>query len=326
MLTPEFWRTDNGLSRLLEPVGQLYGAVTAWRIAHTEPEPLTVPLICVGNLVAGGAGKTPVALALCQRVRALGLAIRPHFLLRGYGGTDPGPTLVDLVRHGFRQVGDEALLLAQAGATLVARDRRAGAKAAITAGADLILMDDGHQNPSLAKDLSIVVIEGAFGFGNQRLLPAGPLRESPERGLARAGAVVILGVDRTGVAEMIPEGLPRLGARLVPDEAALALAGRKVVAFAGIGRPEKFFDTVRAVGGNLLARHPFADHYPYAEADIQPILDEAFALGAVPVTTAKDAVRLSPDQRQQVSVLGVSVVWEDEAAIDSLLRRVCQHG
>lgn len=318
MRAPEFWRSDNGIARLLEPFGLAYAAAGAWRIAHAKPERAPMPVICVGNLVAGGAGKTPVALSLTSMLQARGLAV--HFLTRGYGGTERGPLQVDPARHVPDDVGDEALLLAMTAPTTVSRDRVAGARACI--GADVIIMDDGHQNPTLTKDISLVVVDGGYGFGNGRILPAGPLREPIRVGLARASAVVVMGKDTAGVANRVPRNVPILFAHLTPGPEVEIIRDRKVVAFAGIGQPEKFFSMLRAEGAQVVAKHPFADHYPYAEADVQPILDEAYELGAIPVTTAKDAVRLPNDQRRQMTVLTVTVAWEDESALELVLESV----
>lgn len=313
MRAPEFWRSQNPLARLLEPAGLAYAAAGRWRRARTVPHRAGAPVVCVGNIVAGGAGKTPVCLSLA------GLLDGAHFLTRGYGGSEAGPLRVDPDRHTAEEVGDEALLLAARAPAWVARRRPLGADAAVAAGARAIIMDDGHQNPTLARDLSLVVVDGGYGFGNRRVLPAGPLREPLAEGLARADAVVLMGEDTAGVARRLPPDLPVLAARLVAGPEAARLAGRRVVAFAGIGRPEKFFATLRALGAQVVAVHPFADHFPYRHDDVQPILDEAFALGAVPVTTAKDAVRLPPDQRQQVDVLPVTVAWQDPVALSALL-------
>jgi tetraacyldisaccharide 4'-kinase len=319
MRAPEFWTSDHGLSRLLEPFGRLYGAITSARAGRARQPCAPVPVISVGGLTVGGAGKTPVTQALAARLRALGH--RPAVVLRGYGGRLSGPVAVDADRHSAAEVGDEALLHAALGPTWVARRRLDGARAAAAAGADVVLLDDGHQHPGLHKDLSLVVIDGANPLGNGFIFPAGPLRENPNRALDRAAAVVMVGADREGLTPRLPARLTVLHADLVPDAAAQALRDRAVVAFAGIGRPAKFFATLEALGARLVARHPFEDHEPFGPTDIQPILDEAFAMRAVPVTTAKDAVRLSPDQRQQVNVVAVTVRWRDEAAVDGLLRR-----
>lgn len=321
MRAPEFWWQAEGgpAARLLEPAGRVYGWATARRLARGRPIRLPIPVICVGNLVAGGVGKTPVVADLAGRLRRdHGLAAA--VLSRGYGGRARGPLRVEAAGHEAADVGDEPLMMARDGLTVwVARDRAAGGRAAVEAGAEVLVMDDGFQNPTLAKDLSLVVVDGGRGFGNGRLIPAGPLREPVPAGLARADAVVVMGQDTVGLGRRLPSRLPVLRAGLEPGPRSRALAGRPVVAFAGIGDPDKVFRMLRQVGARVVAAHPFADHHPYEEADIQPILDEAFALGAAPVTTAKDAARLPPDQRQQVDVVDVAVRWHDPAALRTLL-------
>ncbi len=321
MRAPDFWWLSEGgpAGRLLEPVGLAYGWATARRLRRGRPWRPPVPVVCVGNLVAGGVGKTPVVVDLVRRlVRDHGLAA--VVLSRGHGGRARGPVRVEAGGHEAATVGDEPLMMAREDLTVwVARDRAAGARAAVQAGAGALVMDDGFQNPALVKDLALVVVDGRRGFGNGRLIPAGPLREPVPAGLARADAVLVMGEDSAGVARRLPAGLPLLRATLQPGPRSRALAGRPVVAFAGIGDPEKVFRMLRQVGARVVAAHPFADHHPYQGADIQPILDEAFALGAAPVTTAKDAARLPADQRQQVDVLDVAVSWHDESALDALL-------
>ncbi len=315
MRPPEFWRTDNGLARLLEPLGQIVGAVTARRLARAVPIRIAAPVICVGNLTVGGTGKTPVAEAIAARLRQRGLT--PAIVMRGYGGSLAGPVQVDARLHSVDDVGDEALLHTRTSAVWVARDRALGAQAAVAGGADVVVLDDGHQNGGIAKDLSVVVIDGEAGFGNARVIPAGPLRESVAAGLARAHAAVVVGDDPRDLAKRLSERLPVLRARFVP--APHGLKGQRVVAFAGIGDPEKFFRTLSELGAQVVARHPFDDHYLFDRTDIQPILDEAYAVDAIPVTTAKDAMRLAADQRQQVNVLSIAVEWEDPGALDRLL-------
>nr|WP_246512819.1 tetraacyldisaccharide 4'-kinase [Azospirillum picis] len=305
---------------LLAPLGAIYGWAGRRRIAGTVPRPVGIPVVCVGNLVAGGAGKTPVGLALIAALRRRGVAV--HALTRGHGGREAGPLCVDPRRQGAADVGDEALLLAAAAPCWVARDRLAGAERAAAAGAGAVVMDDGFQNPALRKDLALVVADGAVGFGNGRLVPAGPLRERVADGLARTDALVVVGEDRCGVAALAG-GRPVLRARLVPDAgAAAALAGRDVLAFAGIGRPEKFFATLEALGARVVERAPFADHHPFRPAEIEALLARAAAHGALPVTTAKDAVRLPAALRERVGVLPVAVRWEEEGALDALLDRL----
>jgi tetraacyldisaccharide 4'-kinase len=315
--TPEFWARPGLAQAVLEPLAWANAAAGAARRALARPWRAGVPVLCVGNVVAGGAGKTPVALSLARRLCANGA--RPFLLSRGYGGTAAGPLIVDPARHGAAEVGDEALLLAQAAPTIVARDRVLGARAAIAAGAAFIVMDDGFQNPSLEKDLSLLVIDGAYGFGNGSLIPAGPLRESVASALARADAVVLMGGDEAGVAPRL-HGKRVLAADLAP--VAGTLPAGPLVAFAGIGRPDKFFRTLAAAGGRIAARHAFPDHHPYAESELQRLAGEARELGARLVTTAKDAARLTPAWRARVAVLEVEVRWRDEATLDALLARL----
>ncbi|XKH34648.1 tetraacyldisaccharide 4'-kinase [Azospirillum doebereinerae] len=320
MKTPAFWYHPPGLaSAALAPLGALYGLAGRRRMAAAEPHRAGTPVVCVGNLVAGGAGKTPVGLAVAAALRARGVAV--HALTRGHGGRERGPVLVDPARHGADDVGDEALLLAADIPCWVARDRAAGADAAVAAGAEILVMDDGFQNPGLFKDVSLVVVDGAVGFGNGRLIPAGPLRERIADGLARADALVILGDDRAGVAALA-QGRPVLRGRLEPSTDSAELRGRRVLAFAGIGRPEKFFATLESLGADLAARVPFADHHPYRPAEVAALLERAAALDALPVTTAKDAVRLPAALRAHIRVLPVAVAWEDPSALARLLDRL----
>jgi tetraacyldisaccharide 4'-kinase len=316
--TPEFWARQGLLPSLLRPLAWAYAAGGAARRAWIHPWRAPVPVICVGNLVAGGAGKTPVALSLAQKLRERGAGV--HLLSRGYGGSLDGPLAVDPARHVASQVGDEPLLLAAMAPCWVARDRVAGAKAAIAVGAKLLLLDDGLQNSTLAKDLSLLVIDGGYGFGNGHVLPAGPLREPLDVGLARADAVVLVGEDELGVAPLLTDKTV-LRARLVPENAS-EFAGKPVVAFAGIGRPSKFFATLEELGARLMARHAFPDHHRYRESELSRMNEEADAAGAMLVTTAKDAARLTPTWRAKLCVLSVVVVWDDAQALDTLLERV----
>ena len=317
MRAPEFWAEDGLGARLLDPLGRLYGQAGRLRRRCTTPRRAPLPTICVGNLTVGGAGKTPVAIALAVRLLAAGE--RPHLVTRGYGGRARGPLRVAPERHDARLVGDEALLLAAVAPTWLARDRLAGAQAAAGAGASLVILDDGFQNPSLAPDLALVVIDGSYGFGNRRLVPAGPLRELVADGLRRADAAIRLGADAAQVEESLPAALPRLEAELRPAADAPDLAGRRVLAFAGIGRPVKLFTTVREAGAELVEGVAFPDHHRYRRAEVEPLLARARQAGALCVTTAKDAVRLPADLRVRVAVMPVAVAWRDPAALDRLL-------
>jgi tetraacyldisaccharide 4'-kinase len=272
-----------------------------------------IKVICVGNAGVGGAGKTVVALDLLGRLRGSRFA-----LTRGYRGRLVGPLLVNPTLHTARDVGDEALLLAAAAPTILAHDRAAGARLALAEGATVIVMDDGLQNPALAKTLSLLVIDGGYGFGNLLPLPAGPLRETLAAAAARVQAAVLIGEDETGALAHLPAALPVLRARQVP-ESVVDLRGRKIVAFAGIGRPAKFFASVRALGGNLVATHEFPDHHVYRASDSARLLGDASAQGAQLVTTAKDYVKLPDTLRAASAVVTVRLHWDDEAALERLL-------
>ena len=311
---PAWWARDGALPRLLAPASALVAAATARRVARPGWR-APVPVICCGNVAAGGAGKTTVALDLARRLRARGVAV--HVLSRGYGGSNRGVLRVDPATHGADLVGDEPLLLAEAAPTWVCPDRAAAARAAVAAGAGALLMDDGLQNPGLVKDVSLLVVDGAVGFGNGRVMPAGPLREPAARGAARCRAAVLIGADRAGALAALPPGLAVLRARLL---AAGEVAGRRVLAFAGIARPSKFWETLAAAGAELAGQAAFPDHHPYTVAEVERLLARAAALGAEPVTTPKDAVRLPLPLRAQVGVVGVRLHWEDEAAVDDVLR------
>jgi tetraacyldisaccharide 4'-kinase len=274
-----------------------------------------VPVLCCGNAGVGGAGKTTVALDLIARLQRQGA--RPHALLRGYGGRVRGPLLVRPGQHDARQVGDEALLLAERAPTWVSADRAAGARAAAEEGADAIVMDDGLQNPGLIKDCSLLVIDGGYGFGNGRLVPAGPLREPVAAAAARCQAAVLIGRDAHGALAMLPP-LPVLRAVLVPEVAGLDF-DRDYLAFAGIGRPEKFFAGLRAAGVTLAGTRAFADHHPYSSAELAALERDAHRAGALLLTTPKDMARLSPSQRDGIAAAGVALAWEDEAALTALL-------
>jgi len=322
MRAPEFWSEKPGLvAGLLAPVGAAWDAAGRLRRAVARPYRASVPVVCVGNLVAGGSGKTPIVLSLAISLAASGAA--PHAVTRGYGGRLAGPVRVDPARHDAAEIGDEALLLAARLPCWVARDRAAGIRAAVAAGAGAILLDDGFQNPSIAKDLALVVVDAGFGFGNRRVIPAGPLRERVEPGLARADAIVLIG-DGAEPEGLRPAGPPILRADLVPI-AGERFAGQNLVAFAGIGRPEKFFATLRQLGATLVATHGFPDHHPYRPAEIEALRREAASLGAALVCTTKDRVRLDAASRAGIAVLEVEIAWHDPAALEALLAPIRRH-
>jgi tetraacyldisaccharide 4'-kinase len=307
-----FWSRPPGLlALLLRPLGWLYGRATALRMARPGA-PAGVPVVCVGNFTAGGAGKTPTARWIAAWAAAEGL--RPAVLSRGYGGALAGPVAVDPAAHGAADVGDEPLLLARDGHVVVARDRVAGAAFARRAGAGLIVLDDGLQNPSLRKDVSIAVVDGGVGFGNGFCLPAGPLRAPVADQLRHVDAVLVIGEGAPGdaaAAAAEAAGRPVLRAALRPDPAAVAaLAGRPLLAFAGIGRPEKFFGTLRAAGLDIRETRAFADHHPFTAAEAEELRAAAAGRGLTLVTTEKDAMRWPGE----VSTLPVALAFTDDGA------------
>jgi len=331
MRAPDFWRQRNGAAILLAPLGVLYGLSVALKARFARPFDAGLPVICVGNLTAGGSGKTPVAIAIAERLRAKGH--KPFFLTRGYGGSERGPAMAARA-HSAAQMGDEALLLARAAPTIVARDRAAGARLAKEKGATVLVMDDGHQNFALRKSLSLVVVDAAAGFGNGFQIPAGPLREPVAQGLSRADAVILMGSERSedgraavpnGSVRTAPGGAPNLHnfsgpvlrAHLKVDGE--AFAGKTVFAFAGIGRPEKFVASLEDSGAEVVGSCFFPDHHPYTEEEIVQL--KAIAGEAQLVTTEKDFVRLTVADREGIRLLKAAALFDDPAALDGLLDR-----
>ena len=287
-----WWRP--GSKSLLSPFAAVYGAA-AWLRMQASGTSAGVPVICFGNLTVGGAGKTPAALAAARLL--LKVHERPFFLSRGYGGRLAGPVRVNIATDRAADVGDEPLLLARLAPTIVARDRVAGARFARSAGASVIVMDDGFQNPSLAKDLAILLVDGARGIGNGRIIPAGPLRAPLEIQIAHAKAIVVVGPPHgaTAVLDVARRyGITIFHGRLEPDANSLAALGRrKVLAFAGIGNPDKFYATLNGAGVDVAECASFADHHRYTPADAQALIARAAAKNLVLITTEKDLVRLA---------------------------------
>lgn len=314
MRPPSFWDAgpSHPAARLLRPLGALYGRHTATRMDRPGAR-APCPVLCVGNFTLGGAGKTPTALALAELLRGLG--VNPAFLTRGYGGTLSGPVRVDPDRHDAAETGDEPLLLARSAPTILARDRPAGARLAVEVGADIVVMDDGLQNPSLTKDLSLAVVDAASGIGNGLSFPAGPLRVPLARQWRHVQGVVLIGEGAPGervAAEAARRALPVHRGRLIPSG---DFTDRRVFAFAGIGRPAKFFATLRETGAEIAGARAFPDHHAYTRGDLSDLVAEARRLGAVLVTTQKDRVRLPAAFAAEVAVLPVTLRFAQSEAL-----------
>lgn len=324
MKPPAFWAGSTGAGSrlaqaLLSPFSAIQAAATAQRVAKPGAR-VDAAVLCVGNLSVGGTGKTPVAAAAMDRLADRDVAV--HGLSRGYGGRLKGPERVDPELHGPDDTGDEPLLLARHASVWVSRDRVAGALRAVENGADAIVMDDGFQNPSLHKDASIIVIDGEAGWGNGRVFPAGPLREPVEAGLRRADAVVVMmpgpedmpNFEALGLADLEK---PVLRAWLEPAEPPPPGA---LVAFAGIGRPEKFFDAIRRQGGDVVETVAFPDHHRFSARELERLADLASGANGTLVTTEKDAVRLPAGFRETVFVSRVDARFADAGALDAILQ------
>jgi tetraacyldisaccharide 4'-kinase len=312
MKTPAFWYEPAGLTAFcLRPLGWIYGLVTAWRMARGSV-PLGVPVICVGNFTAGGAGKTPAVIGLSKILN--GMNERVYLVSRGYGGSQQGPVRVNPGKHTAADCGDEPLLLALHAPTIVSKDRAAGVRAAIADGATVVLLDDGLQSKAVHKDITVCVVDGSVGVGNGQCVPAGPLRAPLESQLPFVDLVIVLGEGLAGqaVAETASRsGKPWIKAHVSPDARDVeALRNRRLLAFAGIGRPEKFFTTLRGAGLDVVSSKGFADHRVYSNGDLETLSRLARQQNLTLVTTEKDAVRIGSGNTS-IMVLGIVIQWDD---------------
>ena len=314
MKTPKHWQTKNILALTLFLPSCLYALATWMRIKLNKPKKVNVPVICIGNLTAGGSGKTPVSVSIANILKKIDK--NPYFISRGYGGSI-SDVKVDLNMHSPKEVGDEPLLLAKEAPVVVNHKRYEGAQKAINDGADIIIMDDGFQNPSLYKDISFLVIDGNVGLGNMFPIPAGPMREFLSQGKKRAQAIILLGEDKTNIAKKF-EGMPIFYGDVVTKD--IKKENKNVVAFAGIGRPQKFYNSLEQNGFNIVKSFDFPDHYFYKDNDLKKIINEAEKLDADIYTTSKDFVKIPIAFRNKIKVLEIEIKWRNYNELESFLK------
>jgi tetraacyldisaccharide 4'-kinase len=324
---PSFWYRQRGmLAAALAPLATLYGRIAETKFARAIPYRSRLPVICIGNFTLGGSGKTPTAIAVASLLESLGA--KPFFLTRGYGGMHKGPVLVG-VNDGPVEVGDEPLLLAEVAPTMIAADRAAGAKAIEATDATAIIMDDGFQNPGLAKDLSLIVADAGLGIGNGLVMPAGPLRAPLDAQIARADALIVIGSGGNAAPlelAFASKEKPVLKARVVPRQDKRWLSVLPVIAFAGIAAPDKFYTTLGVNGARIIAKRSYGDHHRYTRREAATLLKEAEERKAMLVTTEKDFVRIPYEEGTPLGELKfrcrpfpIAIEFEDEAAAKALL-------
>lgn len=319
MHAPQFWHRPSTIGKLLSPLSLLWrSGSTIHTFLNHSPWSSPVPVLCIGNITAGGAGKTPLAIDFIKALIKIGH--KPHVLTRGYGGSLKGPIRVNPSNHTVSEVGDEPLLIASTAPTWVAKNRVLGAKQAIKNGASVIVMDDGFQNETIKKTFSILTIDGGYGFGNGQIIPAGPLRETPNKAINRCNAIVLVGDDCHGILDYVGKTRPIYETKIIAHPNP-ELADKKVLAFSGIGRPSKFFESVRELGYEIVGTYEFPDHHQFRSKEIKFILEQALSLSAIPITTTKDFVRLPPETRPKIKTIKISVEWKNIDDRETIIKR-----
>ena len=313
MKTPDFWHSNSPLSKILTPLGWLYGELTQLRLRFKHAPHIAIPVICIGNITAGGTGKTPVSLSIAKMLETE--MFHPFFVTRGYGGKLQN-VIVNNRKHTAQEVGDEPLLLSKQAPVVVNANRYEGAKTAMAEGADIIVMDDGFQNPSLHKDLSFLVFDGNYGIGNGKIIPAGPLRETLDNGTKRADALIILGKDKHNLSAKTK--LPVFFGHT--EVMQTATTKRDVLAFAGIGHPQKFYHSLQSQGFNVVAKIDFPDHHFYKKNELEQIVKKAENLSADIYTTGKDFVKIPASMQKYFNVLEIAVVWDKPEALMQFIK------
>ena len=314
MKTPVFWQHKNFTTFILYPLGKLYSLATRLNLKFHKPQRVNIPVICIGNLTAGGSGKTPTAISIAAILQTMGY--KPFFVSRGYGGK-LNNVLVSTNLHTPEQVGDEPLLLARQAPVIVNANRFQGAQTAISHGADIIIMDDGFQNPKLHKDLSFLVFDGSIGYGNGFCIPAGPLREELSHGLKRAQAIIIIGEDKKNLKQQI--SLPSFEGKISALKP--QISGSRVMAFAGIGRPEKFYLSLKELGFELVKTIDFPDHHFYSIQELQDLIKQAKDNNCQLITTSKDFVKIPQNLQQHFQVLEIEIKWNSPQELKKFLQQ-----
>ena len=321
---PKFWylKRDTFLSRFLYPLSLLFRLATKIRNISSQTNSFTFPVICIGNLVVGGAGKTPVAIKIGELLKISGY--NPHFISKGYTGILKRSTLVE-TWHSPKSVGDESLLLSQTAPTWIGKDRINSIRLAKNMGADCIIMDDGFQNPTIHKDFSIIVINASQEFGNKRVMPAGPLRESIKAGLSRTNLIIVIGEITNSLQKHIPDHIPIIEAKFKINNENKVFKGQKIIAFAGIAYPEKFFTSLMEQGAKIIKEITYPDHHIYDENDLLSLAEIANKNQSILVSTQKDFVRIPKSYRALVNTLEGKISFEKEDIIKEILTNIIEN-